>query len=634
MLRDTFNKIFNNKVDALGLSVFRILYSIVLFCETSQLFRFRHVIYDKEALGYVGEVDVSFIFFFWFVVLVFLLLGFHTRLSSILNYIFAVIIFSSAKYYSYHVYYVYVAVNFLLMFIPISRVFSIDSLRRKIKYSRVGYVYREDRKVLEINYLIIVFSAIALVYFDSVFQKLISPMWLSGLGMWLPSSLPMVTWNDTSILLNQEWLMKFLGYFVILFEAVFIFLFWFRSLRIPLMLIGILFHIGIFIIYPIPWFALTLIAVYLLMLPEYFWSKLSALFKRNKAPYTFYYDAACPLCIKVIVAIKHFDVFNRIRCKTVQESASAEPALKNVTEEELLINIHGVGKNGKVYKGYDAYSKLFQELIFTYPIALLMNFPGIVIVGKKMYRFIAGERLTTRCTEENCNIPVFSLPPSEHQAILIKNWNRINSTKFFWKTLMIFMFIAQCMMIWASPMIQRKINPKRRLNKIHHFMFEKSEFYLKNYMGIYYHGVFLNDHFDKNNFIFRITYLDKNNQEKELPFVNYNGMPEYFNYGPMWCYNTYHMSFDMMHQRNDKALFEKGIINYLKYYRSEHRIKTQQLDFMIYVKEIETSKKWQKDFLKNQINKPWRMVGKTVLINEAAVFDWSSSAELIFNTRN
>ena len=152
-IRKTFKEVFNNKVDALGLSVFRVLYALVLFCETSQLFRYRHRIYDKDPFVSVGEIDVTFIFLFWFIVLGLLMLGLYTRFATILNYIFGVIIFSSAKHFEYHIFYIYVGINFLLIFMPISRVFSIDSLCRKIKYSRIGFENKEERKILEINYL-------------------------------------------------------------------------------------------------------------------------------------------------------------------------------------------------------------------------------------------------------------------------------------------------------------------------------------------------------------------------------------------------------------------------------------------------------------------------------------------------
>ena len=211
--------IFNSKVDATGLSVFRFLYSIILFIEISRLFKFRHLIYDNIPFQYAGEIDTTFIFIFWYTVLGLLLLGLYTRTATIINFVFGVIVFSSAKMFSYHVYYCYVTMNFLLMFMPVSRVLSLDNLFKKLKYSSINSFYVVDRKILQINYLFPVFACIGLVYFDSTFQKLNSRLWLDGLGMWLPSSLPMITWNDASWILNNEWLIKFLGYFVIVFEV-------------------------------------------------------------------------------------------------------------------------------------------------------------------------------------------------------------------------------------------------------------------------------------------------------------------------------------------------------------------------------------------------------------------------------
>jgi predicted DCC family thiol-disulfide oxidoreductase YuxK len=321
--------------------------------------------------------------------------------------------------------------------------------------------------------------------------------------MWLPSSLPMATWNDTSVLLNQELLMKFLGYLVLVFEGLFIFLFWFRSLRVPLMLIGILFHIGILIIYPIPWFALTLIAVYLLMLPETFWFRLSKMFKSRSQGYRFYYDSECPLCIKVVVAIKHIDVFNRISCLSVQDNASKDSALSGVSEEELLINIHGVTKKGKVYVGYHAYRNLFVQLIYTFPLAVLMVLPGLSVLGKKMYRYMAGDRLTVRCTEQNCRIPQYTVPPSDKEFFLEKGWNKTNFIKKFWSLIMISFFIYQCLVIFFSPFIQEKLGPDKKINKVLGPVYYNSKFWFKKYLGVAKHDVFVKEHFDSYNHILK-----------------------------------------------------------------------------------------------------------------------------------
>jgi hypothetical protein len=127
------------------------------------------------------------------------------------------------------------------MFMPIARVFSLDSLLQKIKFSTIYKKYELDNKILQVNYLFVVFVGIGLVYIDSVFHKLSSKLWMDGLGVWLPSNLLMITCNDTSFLLNQKRLVIFLEYLVLVFEATLIFLFWFKKWRIPLLFLGVFF---------------------------------------------------------------------------------------------------------------------------------------------------------------------------------------------------------------------------------------------------------------------------------------------------------------------------------------------------------------------------------------------------------
>ncbi len=624
-LSSTCKEIFNNKVDALGLSVFRVLYAIVLFFETTQLFKYRHIVYDKNSFVSVGEIDVTFIFFFWFIILGMLMLGLFTRFTTIVNYIFGVIIFSSANSFEYHIFYMYVGVNFLLMFMPISRVFSLDSLCQKLKYSRVGFDYKIDRKILEINYLIVVFSAIALVYFDSIFQKISSPMWRSGLGLWLPSSLPMVTWNNASTMLNQEWLMKFLGYFVLLFEGCFIFLFWFKKLRISLMLIGIFFHIGILVLYPIPWFALSVTAVYLLMLPEKFWLQLSNSIKYKKSNYLFLYDSESPLCNKVVFVIKHFDIFNGVNCLSVQENYRKETSLQQFSEEKLLTNIHGIDNKGNLFAGYDAYVQLFKYLIYTYPLKLFMLMPGISLVGKRLYQKIAFKRVKKSGIVENYSVPVYHLPVSETDDFLVKGWNKLNLSKLFWKFVFLFLLLFQCMLIWISPTGLKFFPTNFSLNKIPLYFFNNNKDFLKNYLGITYHPVFLESHFRDYNHILKITFFD-GSKEHLVPLLNEKGMPGEYLKGEIWS----NFTFSVISPLLCKSVMEKGLDPYLKLYLSDKKINASNVDFNFYIKEIETAHHWEKDFLQRQIDKPWKYAGSCKLTGFTFNYYWNDSTKLLF----
>lgn len=622
MIKETFRRIFNDKVDAIGLSVFRMCYTLVLFCEVLQLFKFRHLVYDADPYRYIGDIDVWYLFVFWFITLGFLFAGLFTRIATIVNYILGVIIFSSASNFEYHVFYAYVGTNLLLLFLPISRVLSIDSLIEKIKYTNIGRPYQVDRKVLEINYLVPVFAGIALVYFDSVFRKIDSPMWMDGLGMWLPSSLPMVVWTDMSVILNQEWLVKFLGYLVVVFETVFIFLFWFRKMRVPFFLLGIFFHLGILIAYPIPWFALTAIVVYLLMVPPGFWLAISKALQSKKTTFDFYYDAECPLCNKVVVIIKHVDIFRKINCVTVQGYAAQEPALSAIGEETLLINIHGVDKKGHVSVGYSAYIELMKHLGYTYPIGLLLSLPGIATIGKRTYSYIAGNRLTERCTRENCLMPEFSAPTSERDDFLVAGWNRLNLTKKFWKFFLAATFGAQLLIISICPIFERQITGSfigNVLLKVAPVVQSAS----KKYAGITAHPVFMyNLHFDSYNHIFKIV-CEENN--KIVPLLDENGMVtnSYAN-GALWVNHTFRTNAPILR----KQQYEKSVSRYLRYFEAENGL--HHSNYTIYVKVIETTDHWQQDFLRNQMKKPWQPAGTCRLTKDSETFAWTTQMEATF----
>jgi hypothetical protein len=100
-------------------------------------------------------------------------------------------------------------------------------------------------------------------------------------------SMPQMTWIpwlDYSLVLHQQWLMYFLNYLVLFFEAVFLFTFWFKPMRVILLIIGLGFHLGIMLAFPIPLFALGCATVYLLMVPVSCWRRILRLVSRRGEP--------------------------------------------------------------------------------------------------------------------------------------------------------------------------------------------------------------------------------------------------------------------------------------------------------------------------------------------------------------
>ncbi len=256
------------------------------------------------------------------------------------------------------------------------------------------------------------------MYFDSVFFKLASPMWREGLGSWLPSSLPMITHVNTSVLLNCEYLIKLVGWITIVFEALFLFLFFKKKWRILTFILGMILHLGILLQFPIPWFALTVCSVYLLLVPVSFWQKLFQ--TKNSPTLTFFYDANCPVDSRTKIIISHLDWFNKVDFKTVQFDSKENDALKEITLDSLLVGAFSVDFNGNVYKGFDTYLQVLKRIFYLYPLSILLRIPGIYHIAKSLFNYTNSVENAHECKEEN-SIYNSDRLPNNNQIKIFKN---------------------------------------------------------------------------------------------------------------------------------------------------------------------------------------------------------------------
>ena len=261
------DKYYRLRIDPIGLSLFRIAYSSVVLLEVLQLFYFRAMVYAPSSTQTTIELTA------WIVVVVCLIVGLGTRPATILNYAFTLRFVSTLTDWEYHFDYGMTGMNFILMFMPVSRVLSVDALWRHWRTRTLAKQPQTDL-VSALNYTIPIFVGVGLVYFDSIFHKVTSQIWTQGLGIWVPSSLPQITWHDWSILLNFELIALSLGYLTFFFEFAFVFCFWFRKLWLPLFVVGVGLHLGILATFPIPLFALGNVSFYILLVPVKLWRRL------------------------------------------------------------------------------------------------------------------------------------------------------------------------------------------------------------------------------------------------------------------------------------------------------------------------------------------------------------------------
>lgn len=433
---------------------------------------------------------------------------------------------------------------------------------------------------------------------------------MKGLGSWMPSSLPMVTHLEDQWLLNQEILIKAVGWGTMVFEAVFIFLFFRKKWRWPLFIFGFILHFGIVVEFPIPWFGLIVMTVYLLLVPVSFWNKI---FKKRSlgSSLTFYYDKDCPLCIRTVLIIQHFDWFSKIKFLTVQLDGINNEKLSSFSEDKLLLDIHSIDSKGRVFSGVDTYIRVFDRVLIFFLIGIILRVPGVYHIAKKIYNFIASNRSTERCTEDNCG---YKTPDvfDESKYKIFKNLTLLEFKGKLLFGLTIFFIVVQASCIytsWLSNDVKKMVGVEK--SKVDLALTDAAlsiRGVTRTLFGLTSHPVFSQEiHFSNYNHIIAVVYEGDNGEGKWLPIINEKGMPESYIYGANWVNWTFRV--------NDQHVKKKKLIDGIKRYTSfwagknAISLKTKRT-FTIKCKKISSIVDWEKDFLTNQINKPWFDIGQ------------------------
>jgi predicted DCC family thiol-disulfide oxidoreductase YuxK len=600
-MRFLFNKylaICNKKVDATGLAMFRIVYGLILFFEVLQTFYFRNLMFDPLPFIERSEINTAPALIIWLGVIILLILGAFTRTAAIINYLFTLIFISHLYSFEYHLDYTITGVNFIMIFLPVSKSFSIDRLILKLKKSTLRSHYSPSKEISSIFPYLILGLGVGLVYFDSVFYKLSSPMWLSGLGFWLPASLPFATYLDLSFILNQKYIVLLMGYIVIAFEALFLFLIWFKRFHIGLLVIGLLLHIGILIAYPIPLFALGVAALYVLLLPESFFNYFRKKLKSSKPVLKVFYDEECPLCVRTKIIISHFDIFKKIEFKGLQSNFKSEEKLNNIQYGDLIKNLYSIDEKGLMYKGLDTYIKIFSHIWFLKPVSLFIRVPGIKYIANSVYTKVASERERNDCNENTCSVSF--LHQEEDYSI---NSNSFNKSKVY----VLFVFIVYCLFaqlisITHSPLFNKISSMAGISSIVHNFRtitYPISDINLTLF-GITRHPVFMDNHFSKYNQIVAVTHV-KDDEEVWLPMIDEKGQAGLYNTGRQWVNYTFRTSSGKLSKKRLKT----KMVKYIAFWAAKNKVDLSHSQFRIKVKEIQIPTQWEENWLRNQINIEW-----------------------------
>ncbi len=612
-LHAKISSLYHTQAPATGIGLFRILFGLVTLQEICFLLYFNHLIFDPIPYLDVEFPMIPFFLCIWTIVACFLTFGYHSQKAIIANYIFWLVFVSFTPMQrdfdgGFDLF--MIGANLLMIFMPIDKAFSIDSLRRKLQTPFQHYSFYSKQQVSVLAYYIPVVVCLGFLYFDSAIHKMFAQHWRNGLGAWLPSSHPYyISPLDMNWLLNNEMLQKSIGYLILAFQFSFIFLFHFRKLRPLYFIVGAGLHLGITLTFNIYPFGIGMLIFYTLVAPFSWYKKIGALVTAKSTALTVFYDEQCPLCCKTILMLNHFDILNCIDFKGAQTYASKYPELNAIDETTLLKDLYALDNTGKLYSGVATYSQILIKMRYTALAGYLLKTPGIFQLASKIYRDIADSRTRLTC-DSNCIITDHtSIQPSLYDQIFTPATNRLEkyNTHKITKILLILLLLQLNSSIHYGLFYRLKPDIKpTALTGLISGISNSIVNYSSVFLGITPHALYLHDHFEGYNHLIAITYTDLQGHEKWLPFVTPEGRLQSPNWGrvhSMWANIA-------VTPNIDNHRLSKFIMKTTAFWGIKSGLDLNSTTFHIKLKKISSPNTWIYNLLKSNLSGSWSTVGQ------------------------
>ncbi|MCB0271562.1 MAG: HTTM domain-containing protein [Bdellovibrionales bacterium] len=390
-------------VDVRSLALFRITLGLILLIDLVDRLRFMRVFYTDEGavprhvvLEYFqgkylfsiffltgDEFTLGVLFAMNILLCIGLILGFRTRLMTVLCWIFSVSITNRASVITYGGDVVLRMILFWSMFVPLGLTYSVDAALSSQKY-KVQKYFSSGTFGLMIQFLFVYMFA-ALYKHDPVWipegtaiaYTLELDQFATHLGIWLrqfPIVLKALTFGTLAI--------ELFGPFLLLSPMVK------EKGRLLIIMSFVGMHLGIFALMNVGLFSWMCIAVWPLFLPSLFWDFWK---KRSKKTwgegFVLYFDQNCGFCQK---AMRIIHIFSGLSSAKVEPAQSHPQIFEKMEKENSWVVQTPFGQFTK----YKAFLQIVQASpIFCIFLPLLQSKP-IAFMGEKIYHWVSNNRKT------------------------------------------------------------------------------------------------------------------------------------------------------------------------------------------------------------------------------------------------
>jgi predicted DCC family thiol-disulfide oxidoreductase YuxK len=604
-------KALHKHVPATGLGLFRIAFGLIMLQEIGHMLYFSPLIFDPVPFIDSPAPLIPVCLVLWGLTNICLSLGLHTRRAAIANYFFWIVfrVFTPIwQDFDGGFDHLMVGSSLLLIFIPSNTAISLDNLREKLQQGFFHTISLQRKTAPQLYYWAFVFLSLGLLYFDSLFHKLQVEFWRNGLGAWLPSSMPYyMSPVDMSFLLELPTVQMGIGYSILIFELVFVFLFIYKRFRPILFWIGIALHLGIVVslnIYP---FGIGMLIHYLLLAPLCWWKCVADRLRAPAPALRVYYDRDCPLCNRTVIVLAHFDVFRRIEFLGLQQHARQEPALAQIPEHLLLRDLYAVDRHAHLYNGLETYILILLNMGYLAPIAWLLRLPGIHQLADRIYRRIADSRVRIACDAECPTVDADTVSAAAEPASDQQKWLRLQTIRWSRAFIVVLGLQLNCTVHYGvlEPLIHTASksaseNPLKLFSDIVILISH-------TFAGISPHSLYVHQ-FDDYNHIFAFTYHDKNGHEQWLPFVNREGRliaPNWGRVQSMWANIsvTGHINIPR---------FTHAVEKITAFWATKAGLNLDDTTLSLMMKPVQVPSSWVPQLRRDNLVDNWQEVGKVI----------------------
>ena len=125
----------------------------------------------------------------------------------------------------------------------------------------------------------------------------------------------------------------------------------------------------------------------------------------NKVSQFVFFDDSCGICRRTIDFLQSDNKFPNVQFLGSQLPESIEVMSKYGSDLDTSKYMYYVNDDKeKIFRGYDAFRKLFTMNPKTAVIGYLMYIPGLNVIGKIIYRIVANNRKKLSGPDASCSI--------------------------------------------------------------------------------------------------------------------------------------------------------------------------------------------------------------------------------------